>query len=221
MALSDRGVTGICGSGIIEVVAEMYLAGIITKDGVVDGTLAERTPRLRQEGRTWSYVLHFADNKTASDVVITQNDVRQIQLAKAALYAGIKLLMDHMGITQVDRIRLAGAFGSHISVTHAMILGLIPDCALDNVSPAGNAASMGARVALLDRSARASIETIVNNIERIETAVEPAFQDYFVNAMAFPHKTDPFENLFKVVKPPPASTPTVNSETARSRRRRR
>jgi uncharacterized 2Fe-2S/4Fe-4S cluster protein (DUF4445 family) len=221
LALSERGVTGICGSGIIEGIAEMVLAGIITKDGVIDGRLAERTPRLRQEGRTWSYVLHFADEKTASDVVITQNDVRQIQLAKAALYAGIKLLMDHMGIKKVDRIRLAGGFGSHISVTHAMILGLIPDCPLECVSAAGNAASVGARIALLDRSARAAIEQTVNRVERIETAVEATFQDYFVNAMAFPHKTDPFDNLFKVVKRPPASALTANSETARPRRRQR
>jgi len=219
LALSERGVTGICGSGIIEVIAEMYLAGIITTDGVIDGSFAERTPRLRQTGRTWGYVLHFADDRTASDVVIHQNDVRQVQLAKAALYAGIKLLMDHMGSNTVDRIRLAGAFGSHISVTHAMILGLIPDCALDNVSPAGNAASVGARIALLDQSARTAIEQTVSGVERIETAVENAFQDYFVNAMAFPHKTDSFENLFKVVKRPTAKT--APNQAAMSRRRER
>ncbi len=121
-------VTGICGSGIIEVVAEMFLAGLISEDGVIDGSLAERCPRLRQEGRTWSYILHFGIEGGDSDIVITQTDIRQIQLAKAALYAGIKLLMDKMGVTHVDRIRLAGAFGSHISVTHAMVLGLIPDC---------------------------------------------------------------------------------------------
>jgi len=211
-------VTGICGSGIIEVVAEMFLAGLISEDGVIDGSLAERCPRLRQEGRTWSYILHFGVEGGDSDIVITQTDIRQIQLAKAALYAGIKLLMDKMGVTQVDRIRLAGAFGSHISVTHAMVLGLIPDCAVDQVSSAGNAAAMGARLALLDHESRAEIEQTVRLAERIETAVEAKFQDYFVGAMAFPHKTDPFPHLFGVVAPP--AQKSVSIEEAPRRRRR-
>lgn len=213
-------VTGICGSGIIEVVAEMFLAGLISEDGVIDGSLAERCPRLRQEGRTWSYILHFGIEGGDSDIVITQTDIRQIQLAKAALYAGIKLLMDKMGVTHVDRIRLAGAFGSHISVSHAMVLGLIPDCSVDQVSSAGNAAAMGARLALLDHESRTEIEQTVRLAERIETAVEEKFQDYFVGAMAFPHKTDPFPNLFGVVAPPAQKAVSIE-ETPRRRRRSR
>ncbi len=84
---------------------------------------------------------------------ITQNDVRAIQLAKAALYAGVALLMERIGIEQVDRIRLAGAFGSHIDVKYAMILGMVPDCELREVRSAGNAAGTGARIALLDATA--------------------------------------------------------------------
>ena len=213
-------VTGICGSGIIEVVAEMFLAGLISEDGVIDGSLAERCPRLRQEGRTWSYILHFGVEGGDSDIVITQTDIRQIQLAKAALYAGIKLLMDKMGVTHVDRIRLAGAFGSHISVSHAMVLGLIPDCSVDQVSSAGNAAAMGARLALLDHESRTEIEQTVRLAERIETAVEEKFQDYFVGAMAFPHKTDPFPHLFGVVAPPAQKAVSIE-ETPRRRRRSR
>ena len=213
-------VTGICGSGIIEVVAEMFLAGLISEDGVIDGSLAERCPRLRQEGRTWSYILHFGIEGGDSDIVITQTDIRQIQLAKAALYAGIKLLMDKMGVTHVDRIRLAGAFGSHISVSHAMVLGLIPDCSVDQVSSAGNAAAMGARLALLDHESRTEIEQTVRLAERIETAVEEKFQDYFVGAMAFPHKTDPFPHLFDVVAPPAQKAVSIE-ETPRRRRRSR
>ena len=213
-------VTGICGSGIIEVVAEMFLAGLISEDGVIDGSLAERCPRLRQEGRTWSYILHFGVEGGDSDIVITQTDIRQIQLAKAALYAGIKLLMDKMGVTHVDRIRLAGAFGSHISVTHAMVLGLIPDCAVDQVSSAGNAAAMGARLALLDHESRAEIEQTVRLAERIETAVEEKFQDYFVGAMAFPHKTDPFPHLFGVVAPPAQKAERLEEAPRRRRRSR-
>ena len=213
-------VTGICGSGIIEVVAEMFLAGLISEDGVIDGSLAERCPRLRQEGRTWSYILHFGIEGGDSDIVITQTDIRQIQLAKAALYAGIKLLMDKMGVTHVDRIRLAGAFGSHISVTHAMVLGLIPDCSVDQVSSAGNAAAMGARLALLDHESRTEIEQTVRLAERIETAVEEKFQDYFVGAMAFPHKTDPFPHLFGVVAPPAQKAGKLEEAPRRRRRSR-
>ena len=218
-AMSGTGVTGICGSGIIEVIAEMYLAGIITTDGVVDGALAERTQRITADGRTFSFVLHRADDPEASDVLVTQNDVRQIQLAKAALYAGIKLLMDEMGVTTVDRIRLAGAFGSHISVSHAMVLGLIPDCDLEQVTSAGNAAGAGARMALLDRAARVEIAATIAKAERIETAVADDFQAHFVGAMGLPHQSDPFPNLFSVVAPPEAKV--VESPDAPKRRRRR
>ncbi|MEL0161852.1 MAG: ASKHA domain-containing protein [Halieaceae bacterium] len=218
-AMKSTGVTGICGSGIIEVVAEMYLAGVISTDGVVDGALSERNARIRQEGRTWSYVLHRAATPEESDVVITQNDVRQIQLAKAALYAGIRLLMDEMGVTSVDKIRLAGAFGSHISVSHAMVLGLIPDCDLDHVTSAGNAAGVGARIALLDRKARLEIAETIRKAERIETAVAADFQAHFVGAMALPHQSDPFPNLFARVAPP-AEKMTAQADTGRRRRRR-
>ena len=139
--------TGICGSGIVEVIAELFLAGVITADGIVDGALAPRTARIVPDGRTFSYVLHDGQPR----IVITQNDVRAIQLAKAALYAGVRLLMDHAGVEAVDEIRLAGAFGSQIDPTHAMILGLIPDCDLAHVRSAGNAAGTGALIALLSR----------------------------------------------------------------------
>ena len=218
-AIQDHGVTGICGSGIIEVVAEMYLAGIVTVDGIVDGDLSSRTDRVIQNDRTWSYVLHSPENDEAS-IVVTQNDIRQIQLAKAALYAGVKLLMDHIGTATVDRIRLAGAFGSHINVQHAMVLGLIPDAVLEQVSSAGNAAGTGARIALLNSQSRDRIENLVKNIEKIETAMEPKFQDYFVDAMAFPNKTDAFPNLFSVVVRPEPKMVAENSGTGRKRRRR-
>jgi uncharacterized 2Fe-2S/4Fe-4S cluster protein (DUF4445 family) len=152
-------------------------------------------------------------------MLITQNDIRQIQLAKAALYAGVKLLMDHIGTDKIERIRLAGAFGSHINVQHAMVLGLIPDCVLEEVSSAGNAAGTGARIALLNRQSRQVIETLVKNIEKIETSLEPKFQDYFVDAMAFPNKTDPFPNLFSLVTRP-AVKEVVDNAGGRKRRRR-
>jgi len=209
------GITGICGSGIIEAVAEMYLCGVITEDGVVDGSMSERSDRLLKEDRTWSFLLHDGKQK----IVVTQNDVRQIQLAKAALYAGVKLLLDRAGIESVDRIRLAGAFGSHIDTKYAMVIGLIPDCQLEKVESAGNAAGTGARIALLNVAARAEIESVVRTIEKVETAIEPKFQEYFVDAMAFPNKTDAFPHLFSVIdKPEPK---TANNDSGRSGQRRR
>mgnify|MGYP001766279177 FL=1 len=190
-ATASTGVTGICGSGIIEVVAEMRLAGLITPDGIVDGAMAARTPRVEAEGRTFAYLLHDGEPR----ITVTQGDIRAIQLAKAALHAGIRLLMDAYGVATVDRIGLAGAFGSHIDVKYAMVLGLVPDCPLDRIVSVGNAAGTGARIALLDRKARAEIEDVVRRIDKIETALEPAFQGHFVAAMAIPHKVDPYPHL--------------------------
>jgi len=179
---SDRApeVTGICGSGIVEVIAELFAAGVISRDGVID---ARDHPRLIPDGRTMSYVLHELP------VHITQSDVRAIQLAKAALYAGCRLLMDELGVDQVDEIRLAGAFGSNIDAKYAMAIGLIPDCDLDRVSAAGNAAGTGAMMALLSATARAEIEQVVQDVHKIETAIEPRFQDHFIDAMAMPRST--------------------------------
>lgn len=215
-AVKQVGITGICGSGIIEVMAELYLAGIINRDGLFDGTLTERTARVVASGRTFAYVLHDGEIK----LHITQNDVRAIQLAKAALYAGVRLLMDRMGVDRVERIRLAGAFGAHIDVKYAMVLGLIPDCDLDEVSSAGNAAGTGARIALLDKKTRAEIEDVVNRVEKVETAVEPRFQAHFVEAMAIPHKTADYPNLSKVVALPARIETAVSEETGRRGRRR-
>lgn len=193
------GVTGICGSAIIEVVAEMYLAGIISEDGVVDGAMAERSARILPNGRTFSYLLHDGTPR----ITVTQNDIRAIQLAKSALYAGIKLLMEKQGVTEVDTISFAGAFGSFIDPKYAMVLGLIPDCDLSQVKAVGNAAGTGALMALLNRSHRREIETMVRSIEKIETALEPKFQEHFVYAMALPNKVDPFPKLAEQVKLPP------------------
>lgn len=215
-ATASTGVTGICGSGIIEVIAEMFLAGIVTQDGVIDGGLAARSPRIESTGRTFSYLIREGEPRLA----ITQNDVRAIQLAKAALYAGVKLLMDRYGVERVERITLAGAFGSHIDVKYAMILGLIPDCDLARVASAGNAAGTGARIALLNLRSRGEIEEMVRRIEKIETAIEPAFQAHFVAAMAIPNKVDPFPRLAEVVDLPAPRLAEAGEETGRRRRRR-
>jgi uncharacterized 2Fe-2S/4Fe-4S cluster protein (DUF4445 family) len=211
------GVTGICGSGIIEVIAEMYLAGIISEDGVIDGSLAEKSDRIIQNGRTYSYLLHEGRQR----ITVTQNDVRSIQLAKAALYAGTKLLMEKMGTETVDTIHFAGAFGSFIDPKYAMVLGLIPDCNLEKVIAVGNAAGSGARMALINRDYRREIEHTVSRIEKIETALEPRFQEHFVYAMALPNKVDPFPNLSAAVKLPPRKVLANSDAESGGRRRRR
>ncbi|MEW7006522.1 ASKHA domain-containing protein [Lentilitoribacter sp. EG35] len=215
----EIGITGICGSGIIEVIAEMYLAGIISEDGVLNGKLAEKSDRIFEDGRTFSYLVKEGEPR----IIVTQNDVRAIQLAKAALYAGVKLLMDKQKVTSVDKIGLAGAFGSFIDPKYAMVLGLVPDCIVENVKAVGNAAGTGARMALLNRDYRREIEKTVRDIEKIETALEPSFQEHFVNAMAFPNKVDPFPKLEKTVILPPREMNSVqrkqSDQTQQSRRR--
>ena len=214
------GVSGICGSGIIEVVAEMYLSGVIDQDGVIGPVVGRESDRIVQDGRTWAYVLQAGERP----IRITQNDVRAIQLAKAALHAGTRLLIDRMGIEKVDRIGFAGAFGSHIDVKYAMVLGLIPDCNLDKVGSVGNAAGTGARIALLNFPSRLEIGEILPKVEKIETAIEPKFQEYFIEAMAIPHKTDAYEELAKVVNfpaPKPKAEQTADEGRKRRSRRRR
>ena len=217
-AIENTGITGICGSGIIEVLAEMYLAGIITEDGEVDGKKAALSPRIEADGRTFRY-------RVSDTVTITQNDVRAIQLAKAALYAGFRLLMDKLDIDRVDRVVLAGAFGTHIEPKYAMVLGMIPDCLFDKVRAAGNSAGTGARICLLNKGERKRVEDMVRKIEKIETAIEPSFQDHFVKAMAIPHKTDPYELLSQAVELPPRTLgvgePSLEDPSSARRRGRR
>jgi uncharacterized 2Fe-2S/4Fe-4S cluster protein (DUF4445 family) len=209
-------VTGITGSGIIEVIAELYLAGVITTDGVIDGSLSSRTARIVEHGRTYSYLLHEGE----PTVFITQMDVRAIQLAKAALYAGARLLMDELGVDEVHRIRLAGAFGAHIDPVHALVLGMIPDCEPAKVTSAGNAAGTGARIALLNRDARTEIEEVVRRVEKIETAIEPRFQEHFVGAMGIPHRDAPYPRLAEVVPLPERRLATGDDGAPRRRGRR-
>ncbi len=212
------GVTGICGSGIIEALAEMRMAGLLDAEGTIGPAEATGSERCVREGRTWSYVLREA-GAAGPRIAVTQGDVRAIQLAKAALYAGARLLMDARGVDRVERVVLAGAFGAHISPLHAMVLGMIPDVPLARVSTAGNAAGTGARIALLNRGARAEIEALARRIVKVETALAPAFQAHFVAAMALPHAADPFPNLAGEAPLPQISFRDGGEGGARRRRR--
>ena len=216
-SIADIGVAGLCGSAIIEAIGEMYLSGVCDPDGAIDGSLAAVTDRVRPDARTFAYVIRPAGNG-ADELAITQNDVRQIQLAGSALRAGIDLLMEHAGIAEVHDIRLAGAFGAHIDPVYALVLGLVPDCPVDGVKAVGNAAGAGAIRMLVSAASRRHVADSVRQIVKIETATEPRFQELFVDAMAFPHKTAPSPHLAKVVDLP---KPKASAGPRNGRRRRR
>ena len=207
---------GICGSGIIEVVAEMFLAGIIRADGRFDPDRPHE--RVIWQGKKGAYVLATAEQtSTGRPILVTQDDVRNIQLAKAALYAGAKLLMNRAGVTTVQRITLAGAFGSYIDPLYAMLLGLIPDCPPERVTAVGNAAGDGARIALLNRHKRQEAADLARRVTYVETAVDPDFQAEFVAAIHLPHAADAFPNVeanFNVTLARPAES-TIDDRRAR------
>ena len=215
------GITGICGSGIIEAVAEMRIAGLLDPKGLIGSAAQTGTERCVAEGRTHAYLIHDATAEGGPRITVTQGDIRAIQLAKSALYAGARLLMDERGVDKVDRVVLAGAFGAHISPLHAMVLGMIPDVPLEKVTSAGNAAGTGARIALCNIGSRKEIERVVREITKVETAIEPKFQEHFVNANAIPHATDPFPELGKITRLPDVSFNTGGDDGAEGGRRRR
>ncbi|MDG1366931.1 MAG: ASKHA domain-containing protein [Acidimicrobiales bacterium] len=212
-------IAGLCGSAIIEVIGEIYLAGICDHNGVIQD-LATKTDRVVPDERTFTYVIRpeFTDNGTVHpQLAITQNDVRQIQLAGSALRAGIDLLMEHAGITECHDVRLAGAFGAHIDPVYALVLGLVPDCPVDSVKAVGNAAGAGTVRMLVSGQQRDEVAAAVRDIEKIETATEPRFQELFVAAMAFPHASAPSPHLAEVVRLPKR----IESEGSGRRGRRR
>ena len=220
-AIAGSGVTGICGSGIIEMVAEMRLAGIVDGPGLIGSPEQTGAANCFLDGRTYSFLVYDATENGGPKITVTNRDIREIQMAKAALYSGARLLMDKFNVDKVDRVVLAGAFGAHISPKHAMVLGMIPDAPLDKVTSAGNAAGTGARIALLNREARTEIEATVRAIHKIETAIEPRFQEHFVNASAIPNSAEPFPILNSIVTIPDVNFNTGGGDKEGGGRRRR
>jgi uncharacterized 2Fe-2S/4Fe-4S cluster protein (DUF4445 family) len=197
----DMKAKGICGSGILDLLAELYKAGIVTKSGVFNkkGQKSDRFRRNQDTGQS-EFVLAWKDETSIDkDIVITQKDVRQIQLAKGALYAGCKLMIRRRGVEKVDKVKIAGAFGTHVDREKALIMGLFPDCEVEKIMSVGNAAGDGCRAALLNREKRTEANWVSRNVEYIELTVEPNFQQEFMGAMHLPHMTDAFPNLEKLV----------------------
>jgi uncharacterized 2Fe-2S/4Fe-4S cluster protein (DUF4445 family) len=196
----DVGAKGICGSGIIEAIAEMFKAGIIRKNGTFNAEVD--SPRLRkdEEGKLEFVIARIEETSIGKDITVTLSDVRSMQLAKGALYTGCKTLMKRMGITAVDKVILAGAFGSYIDREASMVIGMFPDCDLDKIVAVGNAAGDGARIALLNKEIRKEADKVATKIKYIELTIDPDFQTEFMRAMYFPHMKDQFSNVSHILE---------------------
>ena len=193
---------GICGSGILDLLAELYRSGIVAKSGVFNKKALEGHERFRVNPDTKQpeFVLAWAEESSIDkDIVVTQKDIRQIQLAKGALYAGCKLMVKRMGLEKVDKVKIAGAFGTHVDRTKALVMGLFPDCEIDMIEGVGNAAGDGCRAALLNVKKRVEANWCSRNVEYIELTVESSFQQEFMEAMQLPHMTDKFPHLKGIV----------------------
>ena len=194
---------GICGSGILDVLAELYSSGVIAKSGVFNKKALKDHPRFRKNPDTNmpEFVLAWAEESSIDkDIVITQKDIRQIQLAKGALYAGCKLMVQRMGLEKVDTVKIAGAFGTHVDREKALAMGLFPDCEIEKIKGVGNAAGDGCRTALLNVQKRVEANWCSRNVEYIELTVEENFQQEFMEAMQLPHMTDEFPHLKGIVR---------------------
>ena len=198
-------VKGICGSAIIDGVAELFRAGIVDSRGKfkVRGGMTPPvldSKRIRKGESGWEYVIAWAEETSIGrDIPMTQQDVRQIQLAKAALFTAARTLLKRFGLESPDKIILAGGFGSYIDKEKAMLIGLIPDCVLDNVYAVGNAAGDGARIALLNIEKRREIEAVTRKVERFELPTDPEFQNQFMLATSFPHMSEPFPHIAHLI----------------------
>jgi uncharacterized 2Fe-2S/4Fe-4S cluster protein (DUF4445 family) len=191
-------VKGICGSAIIDAVAELFRAGIVDSRGKFKKNL--NSNRVREGENGWEYVIAWAEETSISrDIPMTQQDVRQIQLAKAALFVAARTLLKRSGLQSPDKIILAGGFGSYIDKEKAMLIGLIPDCELDKVYAVGNAAGDGARIALLNVEKRNEIDSVTRRVERFELPTDPEFQNQFMLATSFPHMSEPFEHIAHLI----------------------
>lgn len=191
---------GICGSGILDLLAELYRTSVILKGGQFNPVQKSDRHRRNPDTGHPEFVIAWAkETSIGKDIVITQNDIRQIQLAKGALYCGCKLMMKRMGIQDIKRVKIAGAFGTHVDTKKALIMGLFPDCAIENIVAIGNAAGDGARAALLDRKKREEAEWVARNVEYVELTLDKDFQKEFVDALTIPHMRDRFPHLAGLV----------------------
>ncbi|MGE5072805.1 MAG: ASKHA domain-containing protein, partial [Anaerolineae bacterium] len=177
---------GICGSAVVDAVAEMYRAGMLDERGKfrLDG---QASARLRRTRGVMEYVVAYAaETSISTDIVITQKDVRQIQLAKGALYVAARTLLDQFGLQVPDKILIAGGFGLYIDKHNALTIGMIPECPPEAIFSVGNSAGDGARIALLNVDKRREAQQVAARVTRYELPCDPSFQEQFVRSMNFP-----------------------------------
>ncbi len=188
MPAEENNARGICGSGIIDAVAELFVAGLVKKDGSFDKTL--NSPRLRlDQDRKPEFVIAWAHETAINqDITITQKDVRAIQLAKAAINSGAQLMLRRLNIDRPDKVILAGAFGTVIDRERALAIGMFPEVDIENIYSIGNAAGDGARMALLNKEKRQEADNVARGVEYIELTAEPGFHDTFISATHFPSR---------------------------------
>ena len=165
---------------------QLFLAGIVEKSGAFSKQQHSGRYRRNPETEMKEFVLAWAEETSiGKDIVITQQDVRHIQLAKASIYTGCKLMMRKMGVDRVDSVKIAGAFGSHVDCKLALVMGMFPDCAIDHIRSVGNAAGDGCRAALLNVKKRVEANWCSRNVEYIELTVESTFQQEFMEVISF------------------------------------
>ena len=189
---------GICGSGLIDLVAELLRVGIIDQTGrlqdaaEVDGLSPQLLDRIRPGEMGNEFVVAWADaTADGQDIVLTQKDIRELQLAKGAIRAGTKILQKMLGIEDddIDELLLAGAFGNYIRKESAMGMGLLPTIPLDRIRSVGNAARVGARLCLISQASLEEASRVASEIEYVELSGRPDFQEAFMDAMLFPPNT--------------------------------
>ena len=177
---------GLCGSGIVDVIAEMLKVGIIDKMGLIEPEACSPRLRINKDGESEFVVVQGRDS--SGDVVVTQKDIGAIQLAKAAVYTAISILMQEMKVEpqQINRVYIAGAFGTYVNPANARTIGMIPAFPLNIVTSVGNTATAGARMALVSSKHRMMCEKISKRVEYIELATHPSFHPVFMESLCFP-----------------------------------
>ncbi|NQT57280.1 MAG: DUF4445 domain-containing protein, partial [Desulfobacteraceae bacterium] len=181
--IGNQDPVGICGSGILDAIAQLYLAGIVDKGG----RILNDHPNVRSRGPVREFVVVEAGEcGRESDIVLTQKDVREVQLAKAAIRTGIQVLLEKSGLSEydIDQVIVAGAFGSYLDMESAMVIGMFPRLPLDRFHQVGNAAGTGAKMSLISRTKRVEAQGIARQIQYIELAGARNFKEIFLKAMA-------------------------------------
>jgi len=193
---------GICGSGIIDAVAQMFKAGVLNRSGGIDRGV--KSPRIRVvDGKPEFVVAWGGETEGGVDITITQDDVQEVLLAKAAIYTGVSVTLKRLGLKPRDirRLYIAGAFGTYIDLTNSLILGIYPDIPFDRVRFVGNTAGSGARMTLLSKQVRVKAERIVDRARYIELAADPLFEKEFTDSIWLPHRDiELFPTVRKLLK---------------------